>query len=157
MVFAASALGRGRRSPRLAAGAICADRGAPLRLLGSASPWRLNLILYFLAIRYTGVAVAIFLSYLAPLYLAFVAPRPRGGRTERVVYVALGVGLAGMALILVPGLSGEGVKLTPYGLLFAVLRRRHVHGLPDGRQAAARAATCAPRRSSSRRACSPPP
>jgi len=55
---------------------------------------------------------------------------------------ALGVGLAGMALILVPGLTGEGVKLTASGLLFALvaglmytvyliggkqLRRRDVH------------------------------
>ena len=49
--------------------------GAPLRVLGISVALALNLILYFLAIRYTGVAVAIFLSYLAPVYLAFVAPR----------------------------------------------------------------------------------
>jgi len=88
------------------------------------------------------VAVAIFLSYLAPLYVAFVAPHLEGGRTEKAVYAALGVGLAGMALILVPGLTGEGVKLTASGLLFALvaglmytvyliggkqLRRRDVH------------------------------
>jgi drug/metabolite transporter (DMT)-like permease len=37
------------------------------------------------------------------------------------VYVALGVGLAGMAVILVPGLTGASVRLTPYGLFFATL------------------------------------
>ena len=42
----------------------------------------LNLIFYFLAIRSTGVAVAIFLSYLAPVYLAFVAQD--GAETWRV-------------------------------------------------------------------------
>ena len=86
--------------------------------------------------------MAIFLSYLAPLYVAFIAPHLEGGRTEGAVYAALGIGLAGMALILVPGLTGESVKLTPYGLFFAVfagvmytvyliggkqLRRRNVH------------------------------
>lgn len=115
MVFAAAALGgvvlatgswRDLRTP-----------GAPLRVLGISVALSLNLILYFLAIRYAGVAVAIFLSYLAPVYLAFVAPRVLGERTERIVYFALGVGLGGMALILVPGLVLEGVKLSATGLL----------------------------------------
>jgi drug/metabolite transporter (DMT)-like permease len=118
MVFAAAALGlfvlvtgswRDLRTP-----------GAPLRLLGISISLSLNLILYFLAIRSTGVAVAIFLSYLAPVYLAFVAPRILGEKTERIVYVALATGLAGMALILVPGLLLEGVKLSAAGLLFGL-------------------------------------
>ena len=66
--------------------------------------------------------MAIFLSYLAPVYVAVVAPLLAGERTERIVWLALGVGLAGMALILVPGLAGDGgLQLTPYGLFFAVL------------------------------------
>jgi drug/metabolite transporter (DMT)-like permease len=115
MLFAAAALGivvlatgswRDLRGP-----------GAPLRVLGISIALALNLILYFVAIRYTGVAVAIFLSYLAPVYLAFVAPLVLKERTERIVYVALAIGLAGMALILVPGLVLEGVKLSAPGLL----------------------------------------
>jgi drug/metabolite transporter (DMT)-like permease len=117
MAFAAAALGavvaatgswRDLRTP-----------GAPLRVLGISISLALNLILYFLAIRATGVAVAIFLSYLAPVYLAFVAPRILKEKTEPVVYLALAVGLAGMALILVPGLLLEGVKLSASGLFFA--------------------------------------
>ncbi|MBE0527725.1 MAG: EamA family transporter [Thermoleophilia bacterium] len=117
MVFAAAALGivvlatgswRDLRTP-----------GAPIRVLGISVALALNLILYFLAIRYTGVAVAIFLSYLAPVYLAFVAPLILKEKTERIVYVALVVGLAGMALILVPGLLLEGVKLSAAGLFYA--------------------------------------
>lgn len=143
MVFAAAALGLvvlatgSWRDLRIA--------GAPLRVLGISVALSLNLILYFLAIRSTGVAVAIFLSYLAPVYLAFVAPRILGERTERVVYVALAVGLAGTALILVPGLVLEGVRLSAAGLLlgwlagvmYAVyllfaksLRRLHVRSTP---------------------------
>jgi drug/metabolite transporter (DMT)-like permease len=93
--------------------------GAPLRVLGISVALSLNLIAYFLAIRATGVAVAIFLSYLAPVYLAFVAPRILREKTEPVVYVALAVGMVGMALILVPGLVLEGVNLSATGLFYA--------------------------------------
>jgi len=141
MVFAGIVLGlvvAARRDWR----ALFADRGTTIRLVVCGLALAANLVSYFIAIRQTGVAVAIFLSYLAPLYVAFIAPHLEGGRTEGAVYVALGIGLAGMALILVPGLTGESVKLTPYGLFFAVfagvmytvyliggkqLRRRNVH------------------------------
>jgi len=97
-----------------------AKPGVPIRVLGISISLAANLILYFLAIRATGVAVAIFLSYLAPVYLAFVAPRLLRETTERIVYVALGIGVGGMALILVPGLLLEGGdKLTVAGLLYA--------------------------------------
>ncbi len=116
MAFAAAALGivvlvsgswRDLRSP-----------GAPLRLLGISVSLAVNLIMYFLAIRSTGVAVAIFLSYLAPVYLAFVAPRILHEATDRIVYVALAIGLAGMAVILVPGLLLEGTRLSAAGLFY---------------------------------------
>jgi drug/metabolite transporter (DMT)-like permease len=141
MVFAGIVLGlvvAARRDWK----ALFADRGTTIRLVVCGLALAANLVSYFIAIRQTGVAVAIFLSYLAPLYVAFIAPHLEGGRTESAVYVALGIGLAGMALILVPGLTGESIKLTPYGLFFAVfagvmytvyliggkqLRRRNVH------------------------------
>jgi drug/metabolite transporter (DMT)-like permease len=143
MVFAAAALGL----VVLATGSWrdLHTPGAPPRVLGISIALSLNLILYFLAIRYTGVAVAIFLSYLAPVYLAFVAPLVLKEKTERVVYVALAIGLAGMALILVPGLVLEGVNLSAAGLfcgwaagvMYAVyllfaksLRRLHVRSTP---------------------------
>jgi len=115
MAFAAAVLG----VVVLAAGSWRDLRrhGAPLRVLGISIALALNLILYFLAIRYTGVAVAIFLSYLAPVYLAFVAPRILHEPTDRIVYVALAVGLLGMAVILVPGLLLEGTRLSAVGLL----------------------------------------
>ncbi|NLE22306.1 MAG: EamA family transporter [Actinobacteria bacterium] len=117
MVFAAAALG----AVVLATGSWRDLRtpGAPLRVLGISVALSLNLILYFLAIRSTGVAVAIFLSYLAPVYLAFVAPRILHEKTEPVVYLALAVGLVGMVLILVPGLALDGVRLSAGGLFFA--------------------------------------
>jgi len=141
MLFAALVLGvvvAVRRDWR----SLVADRATTVRLLICGVALAANLVSYFIAIRQTGVAVAIFLSYLAPLYVAFIAPHLEGGRTEAAVYAALGIGLAGMGLILVPGLTGESVKLTPYGLFFATfagvmytvyliggkqLRRRDVH------------------------------
>ena len=118
MAFAAAALGlvvaatgswRDLRSP-----------GAPLRVVAISASLAVNLVLYFFAIRYTGVAVAIFLSYLAPLYVAVVAPRVLREPTDRIVYIALAAGLAGMALILVPGLLLEGAQLSITGLLYAL-------------------------------------
>ena len=101
---------------------LVVDRGTTIRLAVCGLALALNLLSYFIAIRETGVAVAIFLSYLAPVYVAVVAPFLEGERTERIVWLALGVGLAGMAVILVPGLAGDGdLQLTPYGLFFAVL------------------------------------
>jgi len=113
--------------------------GVPPRVLGISIALAVNLLLYFLAIRATGVSVAIFLSYLAPVYLAVVAPLVFHERTERAVYLALGVGLGGMALILVPGLAearlsvagllyaqGAGVMYAVYLLFAKSLQRRHV-------------------------------
>lgn len=90
--------------------------GAPWRVFAASASVTANLILYFLAIRGTGVSIAIFLSYLAPVYLAIIAPRVFHERTERVLYVALAVGLAGMVLILVPGLVLEHVRISGMGL-----------------------------------------
>ena len=52
------------------------------------------------------------------MYLAFVAPRILHEATDRIVYVALAIGLAGMAVILVPGLLLEGTRLSAAGLFY---------------------------------------
>ena len=85
------------------------DRATALRLGLLGLVLAANLTCYFIAIRETGVAIAIFTSYLAPVYVAVIAPRLSGDKTERVVVVALALALAGMAIILVPGLSGAGL------------------------------------------------
>jgi drug/metabolite transporter (DMT)-like permease len=90
----------------------------PRRLRGLLAPelrWRLllmgavdaaTLLLFFFAIRETGVAVATFLYFMQPLWIALLAPRLLGSATERVVWVAIGFALAGLGLILVPAVSG---------------------------------------------------
>jgi len=116
MWFAAGALalvlGVRRRWPRPK------DRATALRLALLGLVLAANLTCYFIAIRETGVAIAIFTSYLAPVYVAVVAPRLSGDSTEPVVVVALAVALAGMVLILVPSLGGAG--LDPGGLAAGV-------------------------------------
>jgi RarD protein len=112
MVFAGAALalllGLRHRWPRPK------DRATALRLLLLGLVLAANLTLYFIAIRETGVAVAIFTSYLAPVYVAMLGPRFSGGRTGRVEIVALAVALTGMMAILAPGLRSAG--LSPGGL-----------------------------------------
>jgi drug/metabolite transporter (DMT)-like permease len=108
IVVAATGSWRDLRSP-----------GAPLRVVAISASLAANLVLYFIAIRSTGVAVAIFLSYLAPLYVAVVAPRVLREATDKIVSIALVAGLGGMALILAPGLLLEGAKLSTVGLLCA--------------------------------------
>jgi drug/metabolite transporter (DMT)-like permease len=75
-----------------------------------------NLLLYFLSIRYSGVSIAIFLSYLAPVYLAVVAPLVLKTRTEPVVWAALGIALAGMAAIVLPGALTRDAHFSVIGL-----------------------------------------
>ena len=74
------------------------------------------LLAYFFAIRATGVAVATFLLFLQPVWVALLAPRLLRAPTERVVYISLGVALAGLVAILTPSLLGEGVHLSAIGL-----------------------------------------
>jgi drug/metabolite transporter (DMT)-like permease len=66
-----------------------------------------SLLLFFTAVREIGVAVATFLYFMQPVWIALLAPRILGSKTEGVVWVAIGAALAGLAFILVPALSGE--------------------------------------------------
>lgn len=85
------------------------DRPTAVRLLVLGLVLAANLTCYFIAIRETGVAIAIFTSYLAPVYVAVAAPRLSGDRTEPVVAAALAIALVGMVVILVPSFNGAGV------------------------------------------------
>ena len=90
--------------------------GVPLRLLALGLVVAVNLILYFVSIRYAGVAIAIFLSYMAPVYLAVVAPIFFKERTERIVWLALGVSLVGMVAIVLPGAFQGGTHFSVLGV-----------------------------------------
>ena len=53
-----------------------------------------TLLLFFIALRGTSVAIGMFLQFLAPVWVALLAPRVFRVPTERIVYPALGVALA---------------------------------------------------------------
>jgi len=91
------------------------------RLLLMAAIDAFTLLLFFVAIRGTSVAIGMFLQFLAPVWVALIAPRIFRARTEAIVYPALAIALAGLAVILAPSLLGEGIKLSPWGVTAGLL------------------------------------
>ncbi len=104
---------------RRLAGAMRRDVWPRLLLMGFFDA--AALLLYFVAIRETSVAIATFFLFIQPVWIAVLAPRLLHSPTERVVYVAIGLALAGLAIILVPALSGDGVHASALGLLAGLL------------------------------------
>ena len=96
-------------------GLLARDLWPRLLLMGALDS--AALLLYFVAIRETGVAIATFFLFTQPVWIALLAPRLLRTATERVVFVAVGLALAGLVVILVPTLSGDGVQLSALGLL----------------------------------------
>jgi drug/metabolite transporter (DMT)-like permease len=98
-----------------------ADRSVWPRLLLMAAIDAFTLLLFFVAIRGTSVAIGMFLQFLAPVWVALIAPRIFRVRTEVIVYPALAIALAGLTVILAPSLLGEGIKLSPWGVTAGLL------------------------------------
>jgi len=78
------------------------------------------LLAYFFAIRLTGVAVATFLLFMQPVWVAFLAPRLLGSRTEKLVYLSLTVAVCGLGVIILPSLLGSGASLSAAGIAFGL-------------------------------------
>jgi drug/metabolite transporter (DMT)-like permease len=99
--------------PGRLAGLFAPDLRGRLLLLGALDA--ATLLLFFIAVRETGVAVATFLYFMQPVWVALLAPRILGSKTERVVWVAIAVALAGLTVILVPAFS-SGASVSWAGL-----------------------------------------
>lgn len=67
-----------------------------------------TIMLFFIALRLTDVAIGMFLLFTSPVYVALLAPRLMRQPADRIVYPSLAVALAGMLVILLPGLLGVG-------------------------------------------------
>jgi drug/metabolite transporter (DMT)-like permease len=93
-----------------------ADRSVWPRLLLMGLIDSVTLLLFFVAIRETSVAIGMFLQFLAPVWVALIAPRLFHSRTEGIVYPALAIALAGLVVILTPSLLGEGIELSAAGV-----------------------------------------
>lgn len=94
--------------------------GVPLRLLVMGLLDAATLLLFFLALRHTNVSIGMFLQFMAPVWVALVAPRVLHAATDRVVYPALALALGGLVVILVPTLAGRAVHVTALGIAFGV-------------------------------------
>jgi len=94
--------------------------GAAWRLVLMIVMSSLTLLLCFYAVRRTSVAVAMFLLFLMPVWVALVAPRVFRSPREPMVWPALGLALTGLAVMLLPDLLGEGMRLSAAGLLAAL-------------------------------------
>ena len=118
MAFAALALGAVfLRRPMIA---DWRRPGAAWRLIVMAVMSSLTLLLFFFAVLHTSVAIAMFLLFLMPVWVALAAPRIFHSPREPIVFPALALALAGLVVILLPDLIGEGVKLSLVGLLAAL-------------------------------------
>ncbi len=78
------------------------------------------LICFFIALREIGVAAGMFLFFTGPVFVALLAPRLARQPTDRVVWPSLALALAGLAAILVPGLTGTAVHFSALGVGFGV-------------------------------------
>ena len=80
-----------------------------------------EVLFFFLSIRLSNVAVGISLEYMSPVWVALVAPWVLHTPRERIDMIAVGIALAGMALILLPGLELSGSGSMTLGVLFGLL------------------------------------
>ncbi len=79
------------------------------------------LLLYFFAVRSTGVAIGTFFFFMQPVWVALLAPRLLKTPTERVVFWALAIAVGGLAVILAPSLQSDGVRLSAAGVAAGLL------------------------------------
>jgi drug/metabolite transporter (DMT)-like permease len=76
----------------------------------------LQLYTFMLALRQLDVALAVFLSYMSPIYIALIAPRLLRQRTESVVVVALVLAVSGIVVMLAPGLLDPDLRVSSLGV-----------------------------------------
>jgi drug/metabolite transporter (DMT)-like permease len=62
-----------------------------------------------------------FLLFLMPVCVALIAPRVFHASREPILWPALGLALVGLTVVVVPDLLGEGVRLSVFGLVAALL------------------------------------
>lgn len=86
------------------------------RLLALGLLDALQLYTFMLALRHLDVALAVFLSYMSPIYIALVAPRLLRQRTEPVVVVALVLAVCGIVVMLAPGLMDPALRVSALGV-----------------------------------------
>ena len=84
----------------------------------------LEMIFYFASIRTSNVTVGVSLEYMAPVWVALLAPWLLRTRRQRIDMVAVAVAVGGMALLVLPAATaGDGGVTLPRGRLRPARRR----------------------------------
>lgn len=91
----------------------------PLLLLGSGALLTLHWVLFLKALNNLPIGDAVFITYLAPVLVALLSPVVLKEGLEGMTLLALGLALAGMALISLTGQVG-GTGSTAAGIAFAL-------------------------------------
>ncbi len=65
----------------------------------------LELVFYFASIRLANVTVGVSLEYMAPVWVALLAPWVLRTRRQGIDLVAVAIAVGGMALLVLPGLA----------------------------------------------------
>jgi drug/metabolite transporter (DMT)-like permease len=80
-----------------------------------------TLLLFFISMRLTNVAIGMFVMFLSPLWVALLVPPILKQRTDRIVFPALGLAMGGLAFIIVPPMIGEELRLSVWGIVAGLL------------------------------------
>ena len=81
----------------------------------------LELIFYFASIRMANVTVAVSLEYMAPVFVAVLAPWVLRTRRQTIDMVSVAVAVGGMALMVLPGLMLGAGRTSIAGIVFGLL------------------------------------
>ena len=99
----------------------------------------LEMIFYFVSIRASNVIVGVSLEYMAPVFVALLAPGALRTRRQGIDLVAVAVAVAGMALLVLPAATAGDGSVTVPGIVFGLSRRPHVRHGDDAHQQHGRA------------------
>lgn len=80
-----------------------------------------TLVLFFMSMRLTDVAIGMFLLFLSPLWVALLAPVVLQQRTEWVVWPSFAIAMGGLAFIIVPPALGQDVRVSVWGVVCGLL------------------------------------
>jgi drug/metabolite transporter (DMT)-like permease len=81
----------------------------------------LEMMFYFISIRASSVTVGVALEYMAPVFVALLAPWVLRTRRQRIDLVAVAVAVAGMALLVLPAATAGQGDVTVTGVVFGLL------------------------------------
>ncbi len=81
----------------------------------------LEMIFYFVSIRASSVTVGVSLEYMAPVFVALLAPAVLRTRRHGIDLVAVAVAVSGMALLVLPAATSGDGAVTTSGVVFGLL------------------------------------